>query len=260
MVEHYVVRQFNNKEWLEKEPDLAIHEAESIRMAAKTAVVTPEILAYDETGEESGVPLVIMTRLDGTVELMPQNMQAWLGGLAETLVKIHEVKAEDLAYKYFAYNDVDSFDVPNWSSVPETWQKAIKMLKNPRPNDADCFLHRDYHPANILWENGKVSGVVDWVNACRGPRGIDVGHCRLNLAMLYSVETSDGFLTEYIQQAGRKFNYHPYWDLLSLIDILFDTPEVYQGWIDFGLTGLTNVMMAERLDRYVVSLVESTRS
>ena len=37
-----VLRQFDNADWLKQEPDLALHEAESLRWAAKTGVPTPE--------------------------------------------------------------------------------------------------------------------------------------------------------------------------------------------------------------------------
>src|SRR5690606_18932737 len=110
--------------------------------------------------------------------------------------------------------------------------------------------------ADILWKDGSVSGVVDWVTACRGPGGIDIGHCRLNLAMLYDVATADRILTGYEQNQDDIFTYDPYWDFVSLIDILFGPPTVYPGWVAFGVLGLTDQMMEERLDLYVESLLE----
>ncbi|MFB4167934.1 aminoglycoside phosphotransferase family protein [Virgibacillus sp. JSM 102003] len=259
-VKRYVVRQFDNKEWLAEEPDLVLHEKESLLMAAKTGITTPQVVAYDETGEKCGIPVILMTKLEGAVELKPANMDEWLTGLAKGLVKIHAVEASDFPYQHYSYNDISTFEVPSWSKEPKTWESAINILRGPRPKTTDCFIHRDYHPANVLWNEGLVSGVVDWVNGCRGPRGVDVGHCRVNLAMLYGVETADGFLKEYQQQAGSDFTYNRYWDLLSLTDILIGSPEVYPGWEAFGVSGLTNEMMKERLDKYVVSLLKNQGS
>ncbi|OZU88891.1 aminoglycoside phosphotransferase [Virgibacillus indicus] len=255
-VKEVVIRQFDNKEWLQEEPDLAVHEAESLRKAADAGVFTPEIIAYDKSGGVSGVPLVLMSKLRGSVELKPVDRNKWLNGLAEALVKIHAVDAEDFPWSYFSYNDANEVEIPVWSTIPATWKKAIEIVKGPRPKVRECFIHRDYHPANVLWENGSVSGVVDWVNACAGPAGVDVGHCRWNLAMLYDVETADGFLAAYKNHGGPAFKYDPYWDLVSVIDVLFGPPEVYQGWVAFGVTGLTNKMMVERMDLYVESLVK----
>ncbi len=41
------------------------------------------------------------------------------------------------------------------------------------------------------------------------------------------------------------------WDLLSVINILFGPPKVYEGWAAFGVTGLTNKIMEQRLDNYI---------
>lgn len=254
-VKDFVVRQFDNKEWLEEEPDLAYHESESLRVAEKIAVKTPQIIAYDEKGQVCGVPLVLMTLLEGSVDLKPRDMSNWLEGLAKALVNIHAIEAGNFQWKYFTYNHISSLEVPSWSKTPQSWEKAIEIVKGPKPKYKECFIHRDYHPTNVLWEDGVVSGIVDWVNACIGPAGIDVGHCRLNLALLYDVETADAFLTAYIKNAGDRFTYDPYWDLLSCIDILFGPPTVYPGWEAFGITGLTDQMMEERLDDYVKSLI-----
>jgi hypothetical protein len=36
-----------------------------------------------------------------------------------------------------------------------------------------------------LWEDGVLTGVVDWSGGAFGPRGFDVGWCRLDLYLLY---------------------------------------------------------------------------
>ncbi|PAV30495.1 hypothetical protein CIL05_05160 [Virgibacillus profundi] len=252
-----VVRQYDNKEWLKEEPDLALHEAGSLFWATDKGLSAPEVIAYEERGKVCGVPLVLMSKVTGTVELKPQDMSEWIDGLAKELVKIHTVDISDFPWKYFSYNDMGKVEVPGWSSVPGTWKKVIEMVKGAPPKARECFIHRDYHPANVLWESGSVSGVVDWVNACMGPAGIDVGHCRWNLAMLYDVETADEFLSAYQGYAGPDYVYDPYWDLISLIDVLFGPPEVYPGWKAFGVTELTNKLMEERMDKYAVSLVEN---
>lgn len=101
-----------------------------------------------------------------------------------------------------------------------------------------------------------MSGVVDWPNACLGPAGIDVGHCRVNLALLYGVEVADLFLATYEKHAGSSFIYDSYWDIVSAFDFVGDgPPTVYGGWAAFGVTGLTDVMMEERMDAFVASLV-----
>ena len=252
-----VLRQFTNREWLQEAPDLARREAECLAWAEAVDLPTPQVIAFDETGEQSGgVPAVLMTKVQGQVELKPQDLGHWLTELASALVRIHQVDATSFERKYFTYNDLAKLTVPAWSDQKELWQEALHLVTGPRPEVQECFIHRDYHPTNVLWQDGHVSGVVDWVNACRGPAGIDVGHCRLNLAHLYGAEAADQFLEDYQAAAGSSFVYDPYWDLVSIMECLPGPVDVYAGWTDLGVTDLTPQMMKERLERHLARTME----
>ncbi|MCQ6558715.1 phosphotransferase family protein [Paenibacillus mendelii] len=256
-----VLRQFDNAEWVQRLPDLPYHEAENLRRASQaTGVPIPKLIAFDETGSECGTPAVLMTRLEGSVVLEPADPSKWLDGMSQALTHIHAVEAGDYPWTFTPYCDASTLDTSSWSKIPDKWQSAAAILMGPRPPFTKRFIHRDYHPANILWDRGEVSGIVDWVNGCIGPAGIDVGHCRVNLAQLYDVETADGFLASYREHAGASFTYDPYWDLITLVDFAYWQPEVYGGWTALGVTGLTNEMMGERLDRYLISLLDRVAS
>ena len=79
------------------------------------------------------------------------------------------------------------------------------------------FVHRDYHPGNVLWEAGRLSGIVDWVNASVGSPWADVGHCRVNIASELGPRAADRFLDLYRAVSGRVDDYHPYWDISAAI-------------------------------------------
>jgi hypothetical protein len=64
------------------------------------------------------------------------------------------------------------------------------------------LVHGDYQHFNVLWCDGRLSGVVDWPNAATGNRGSDVGHCRLNLAVLFDTRTAGDYLVMYERAAG----------------------------------------------------------
>lgn len=254
-INDYVVRLHFAEGWAENNPDLVIHEAENLRFTRLKNLPTPEIITIEETGTRFGSYASIMSKLEGKVVLEPDDMDGWLGGLAQALVQIHEVEASQFPRPYYTYQDLNAFEIPSWVSLTEEWGKVLSIIKGPRPIFRECFIHRDYHPSNVLWEGNSVSGIVDWINACIGPAGIDVGHCRLNLAQLYGVKEADLFLSYYQQYAGPNFVYDPYWDLISLVDILFWEPEVYPGWTDLGFKGLTAQLIKERLESYMVSLI-----
>ena len=88
------------------------------------------------------------------------------------------------------------------------------------------------------------------VNACAGPAGVDVGHARVNLAMLAGVKSADQFLKFYEMHAGQDFAYNPYWDVISLLDIGINDLKLYSSWSDFGINDLTDQIIKERVEEY----------
>lgn len=248
----YVLRLFDNQEWLATEPDLCEHEASALKTATSATVRTPECIAFEADATVAGMPLLLMELLPGEVCLKPDNMDDYLRQAAEALASIHRVEAPDFAWKHYRYKPIHDLKVPTWSAFPDKWQAIIDILQSPEPEAKTVFIHRDYHMTNFLWQDGKLSGVVDWINACTGYAGTDVGHMRFNLAQLYSTEISDKFLQAY-QIANPDFEYMPYWDIVAIGDtILYDDkpPGIYQPWVDFGVEGLTQALMQKRAEAY----------
>jgi aminoglycoside phosphotransferase (APT) family kinase protein len=101
------------------------------------------------------------------------------------------------------------------ASHPDLWRAAIALVSEPRAPGRTCFIHRDYQHFNLLWSRERLTGVLDWGEACIGPPGIDVGHCRLNLAILFSAGIADRFRDLYEAEAGRAVD--PWWDVHALL-------------------------------------------
>jgi aminoglycoside phosphotransferase (APT) family kinase protein len=250
-----VLRRFTNEDWVRLEPDVAVREAASVEHATAAGLPAPALVACDADGVRCGAPATLVTMLRGEVVLQPAEWSEWIDGLARAAAQIHRVSAEGFPWKYRRYNERDALAVPSWSKEPDAWSKAIEIAQSPAPSYRECFVHRDYHPSNVLWENGRVSGVVDWVNGCRGPAGIDVAWCRHNLANLHGVSAADAFLSAYMAVAGPAFAYDPYWDLMSVVEMLPGPPSMYEGWRASGIPEISDALMRERVDRYVASVV-----
>ncbi|WP_410769155.1 phosphotransferase family protein [Fontibacillus sp. BL9] len=252
----WVMRQFTDTYWLRNEPDLARHETTALQAAGSTGLPSPEWIAADPDGRVCGLPTVLMSRLPGRVVLPPQApSQPWLQELAGVAAQLHASNPAPIPWNYFTYNKIDQLQIPEWTAKPDAWAKVIECVRGQVPGYTPRLIHRDYHPANVLWQDDRVSGVVDWVNACQGPAGIDTGHCRLNLVQLYGTETADAFLKSYLDSEGSVAEAaHPYWDMLCLIEVLPGPPGVYKGWEDLGFGGLNAGLIRSRLDDYAESL------
>ena len=250
-----VLRRFNDRKWLGIEPDLVAHEAAALAWASNVSIPVPTLVAFDAEGADCGVPATLTTKLPGAVQLKPENLSPWLFEMAAAALEIHRLDADGFPWTYRRYNAKSRLEVPEWSHAPDGWHTAIEVVNAPPPRSRECFIHRDYHPTNVLWADDKVSGVVDWVNACRGPAGIDVAWCRHNLANLYHVDVADEFLDAYIGIAGVEFTYEPYWDLMTVVELLPGPPTMYPGWKAEGFPPISDEEMIERVDHYVSSVV-----
>jgi aminoglycoside phosphotransferase (APT) family kinase protein len=252
---HVILRRFIEQAWVKREPDIAMREAASLQHARRASLPAPDLIAVDAKGEQCGVPATLVTKIAGEAVLQPEEMSTWLRGLAREAARINRVDAGGFRWKYRRYNDDLTLAVPPWSEEPAAWEKAIAVVVGPAAQYRECFIHRDYHPSNVLWQNDRVSGVVDWVNGCRGPAGIDVGWCRHNLANLHSVQVADDFLAAYQSEAGSDFDYDPHWDLMTVVELLPGPPSMYEGWSAAGHPPISRSTMRERVDAYVASVV-----
>lgn len=220
----------------------------------------PTIIAYDSTGQDAGLPVLLMSHLAGRVTLPLQPTNQWLNGLAGAIAPLHKLTSEieNYPYTYYMYtNNEVEHPALQWSEHPEKWEQLIAYIKRGAPKYEPCLIHRDYHPTNVPWNHKEqVIGVVDWTSGCRGPAGIDVGHCRSNLVQLYGVSVSNQFL-QYYMEHNSQFHYDPYWDICCLLDMTsFGEIEVYAGWPALGYAVLTPELIMKRIDEYVTDLVQ----
>jgi aminoglycoside phosphotransferase (APT) family kinase protein len=94
-------------------------------------------------------------------------------------------------WSYHGYHENQDLVRPGWWRDAGLWERAVLRTTTARPTGPGVLIHRDFHPGNILWTGARVTGVVDWVNACLGPAEVDTAHMRVNLAVLDDVATAD---------------------------------------------------------------------
>jgi aminoglycoside phosphotransferase (APT) family kinase protein len=253
----FVLRVLDNQEWLAEEPDLAAHEAAALEEAQKAGLRAPKLVAYSSNDIGFGAPVVLMSFIEGNIELRPSNFQQWLGGLAGELASIHQHTADAFPWRFRSWVERATLTPPKWTTVPRLWERAIELVPRAEPDSHSVFIHRDYQPTNVLWHKGAVSGVVDWINACRGPAGVDVAHCRTDLAQMCGPAAADQFLDAY-REVAHGFAYNPYWDLDSILDVCLPQPSFYGPWREFGLGIIAPEVLRHRVDAHLEGVMRHT--
>ncbi len=94
----------------------------------------------------------------------------------------------------------------------------LRLVHSPPPDLPGVFIHRDFHPGNVLWRRGRVSGLVDWEAAALGPPVVDVAHCRVNLLEHGGLTAADRFTEAWERLSG--LTHHPWADVVTIVDML----------------------------------------
>jgi len=243
-----VLRRYVRPELNAEEPDIAEREARALQAAESAGVPTPGLLAVDPAGTQAGAPAVLMSRLPGRVDWWPSDVGRWLRRLAGILPAIHTAPLPPAGLiEPFAPDLPASYQPPPWARYPRIWERAAEISRGPAPVLPEVLVHHDFHPGNVLWRRGTVSGVVDWQAACTGPAVIDVAHCRVNL-LTFSTGTAGQFTAWWQQAAGAA--YQPWADVITIIGFLDDLRE---DW------GSERLLVEDMLARAVAELGRNSR-
>jgi aminoglycoside phosphotransferase (APT) family kinase protein len=190
-------------------------EWEAMGFVAPQSIPSPQPLAFDPDGSWFGAPAIVMGSLPGQPTLKPIDEERWTAELATCLAGIHRVPVDG---------------APSSMQRPPIWQRwspgdiraglrsdaivaALETLGRIHWRRGLC--HGDFHPANVLFDAGRVSGVVDWVSARQGPLLSDVGRCRCALAIWVGASAADLFARHYAELTGRPLDGLFYWDIVS---------------------------------------------
>lgn len=109
----------------------------------------------------------------------------------------------ETTYDYYirGYDDLAFTPLPGWLDAL-LWMRRNK----PRPLPVRV-VHGDFNPANFLYENGRVTALIDWENAHMGDPREDLGwlkHMDLlsNTNIFGSVKEDGGFIGHYNKLTG----------------------------------------------------------
>lgn len=207
-----------------------------------------------------------MTCLPGAVTLGEEGADARADLLAGELVRIHSVAvdARTRPRTCQAWTAPGLVTMPTATSRPQLWRRAVEIIRREPPAHSPCFLHRDFHPGNVLFDGRgdglEITGVVDWVETSWGPADLDVAHCSTNLALLHGVPAGMAFRDRYLHAGGSLAEEPPahlYWRLLDALAFAPTAEKVAEPWRELGRADLTDARVERRLEDYVQALIEA---
>jgi aminoglycoside phosphotransferase (APT) family kinase protein len=216
-----VVRRYPGADQRDFGAHTVTREAAVLAALERSSLSAPRLVDADPDGTRTGVPTLVMSCVPGIIQLRPTDPESWLRQMAAMLPRIHELTIPADPFEHW-------FDASQVAPPPQTrdasmWRRAIDLVSIQPPAHIPRFIHRDYQHFNLLWSRGKLTGIVDWCFASNGPPDVDVAHCRLNLAVLFSASWAERFRLAYEAEAGRATD--PWWDVAGLMSYSQDWKE-----------------------------------
>ena len=196
-----VVRQFPTAD------SAAGHEQLVLRSLDGLGGLAPMLLGGDLDGRWSEHPTSLISWLDGEADITPSDPERWARELGRALALVHELPSDRLAILPSVFDRRGSRAQLSGPLAPGVRSRWSQISASP-----EVLTHCDYWSGNVVWRDGSLTGIVDWSGAARGPRGYDLGWCRLDLVLLFDERIADVFLGAYEAAVGQAVGDVVLWD------------------------------------------------
>jgi aminoglycoside phosphotransferase (APT) family kinase protein len=145
-------------------------------IATMRAIDTVPIPRIEAVGEPNGLPTCMMAWCPGTTLLSALSGapgDAWSLGrqFGHAQARIHAAPVPGSLRQHLNRD---------WIGWGTGGNGRLDQSLRELPLLSEGILHLDYHPLNVLVENGKLTGIIDWANAI-------IGDVRADFARTYSI-------------------------------------------------------------------------
>ncbi len=219
----------------------AIREFKALQLLQRHQIPAPTPLLLDATGELIGSPGMVSAFVAGQQLILPVDVDAWINALAATLARIHAIAINEQQIDFLlnAREEVTWF--LNQGKVteaahpdgPVVWQLVHDHLPHIQAV-SPALVHVDYWLGNVLWQDGRVTAVLDLEEAAYGDPAYDVAYLRTELAMLGGISLADQFLHAYEATAGHHVSHLAFWDLVAAPRFMPDPEGMIPEWQTFS--------------------------
>jgi aminoglycoside phosphotransferase (APT) family kinase protein len=176
--------------------DAARYETRILTALDGLGGLAPLLLASDPS--PAGGQWVMISRLPGHADITPSHPVEWARQLGQALARVHATPLQRLA----GFPDVLELRGEPAAALRGPAAAFVAGHRDLLADQPAVLTHYDFWSGNTVWEDGVLTGVVDWSGAALGPAGFDTGWCRLDLYLLYGEHIADQFLDAYQEASG----------------------------------------------------------
>jgi aminoglycoside phosphotransferase (APT) family kinase protein len=162
----------------------------------------PHPLLLDPTGQLLSGPFLVMSFIEGSADVTAEDVDSCLDIMADTLLRLHRFPTAELPPLPARLDPVPELhdylpDAPESRDLLEQISAWSASALTGTFTGAPALLHGDFWPGNLLWEEGRLTAILDWEDAALGDPASDVACCRLELRYKYGVTATERFTQRY---------------------------------------------------------------
>jgi aminoglycoside phosphotransferase (APT) family kinase protein len=183
--------------------DAAPLEWNRLKIAQRVTVPVPEPIAADFDAVWFDKPCVVMSRLPGRPDVTPKHVDSWVEGLAQALADLHQTPLDPTEGAVTGPPWAEMLP-PSASELDSLTAAAVRAVtaRLPSLTPDRVFTHGDFHPGNVLWHRGRISGLVDWGAEQFGSRWAELAFCRTEVCLLVGPDIADRLADAYSTIVG----------------------------------------------------------
>jgi Ser/Thr protein kinase RdoA (MazF antagonist) len=200
--------------------DTAPLEWSRLEFAQRVTAPVPEPIAADLKSLWFGRRAVVMSRLPGHPDVTPKDPDSWVAALAQTLSQLHETALDGAEAALPRPLLTETWEPPRGEHDPLTAAAVSAVTARlPSLSSERVFTHGDFHPGNVLWQRGHITGVVDWSAARLEARWSELAYCRADVCLLLGPDVADRLADAYSEIVGLTSDELAVYDVMWVLNI-----------------------------------------
>jgi aminoglycoside phosphotransferase (APT) family kinase protein len=212
----WIVRQHGEGD-RRRNPQIALDEFRLLQALKAVGLPVAAPIAVDDACFDT--PVIVVEYIEGTTDIT----EAELPQFAAHLAHVHQVSPDAFAFlprkaDLYAKHISSRPPILDESLQEGRIRAALETVGRIPQTNATVLLHGDYWQGNVLWQDGQLTGIIDWEDAVLGDPLADLGKVRLELLWAFGLEGMQRFTDLYHAQMPQvDLTLLPYWDLYAAL-------------------------------------------
>jgi len=208
---------------------------------SSAGVLAPRPILADPNGDITGEPLIVMSFIPGAPLPPGPSGDLWTQQMADGLVGVHATPLGRLPAE-FRRGEAPSERVARMIARPpevpdEFWERVVAVLLRATASvtaNAPTLIHGDYWFGNTIWQDGRLTGIIDWDGARIADPALDVAIARNDIVVFSGPRMADVFLERYERARGHLRSL-VFWDLVACLGPIKWLPHWVEGYQELGV-------------------------